>query len=388
MKSRPTTGWVLYDLANTVFALGVIGLYFPAFLHASGGRDGALALAEAGAGIAVIFLAPWIGGITDRSGRRLPWLAVTTGVAVVTTALLGSVPLFGSLLLLAVGLIGFNLGSALYDALLPSVSTVETRARISGMGVGIGYLGSFLGLGLGRFVLEVLDGDYRGVFVSLAGAFVLFAVPIFVWVKESPPVNRVERPVGLLAAWRAARSVPGMVRFLIGRFLYTDAINTLIGGFLALFVITELGLSTSAVNTLLTIAIAAAIAGGFLGGRLTEIWGPRRSLRLVLLLWAAAIIAGILAAVFDLPDLVWIVGVVGGVALGATWASDRVLMLELSPPDRVGEFYGLYAIMGRFATILGPLLWALIVDVLGLGRMVAMAALAGFVLAGWWVLRR
>lgn len=335
----------------------------------------------------MIFLAPWIGGITDRSGRRLPWLAVTTGVAVVTTALLGSVPLFGSLLLLAVGLIGFNLGSALYDALLPSVSTVETRARISGRGVGIGYLGSFLGLGLGRFVLEVLDGDYRGVFVSLAGAFVLFAVPIFVWVKESPPVNRVERPVGLLAAWRAAQSVPGMVRFLIGRFLYTDAINTLIGGFLALFVITELGLSTSAVNTLLTIAIAAAIAGGFWGGRLTEIWGPRRSLRLMLLLWAAAIIAGILAAVFDLPDLVWIVGVVGGVALGATWASDRVLMLELSPPDRVGEFYGLYAIMGRFATIVGPLLWALIVDVLGLGRMVAMAALAGFVLAGWWVLR-
>ncbi|MCA1736417.1 MAG: MFS transporter, partial [Actinobacteria bacterium] len=246
MKSRPTTGWVLYDLANTVFALGVIGLYFPAFLHDSGGRDGALALAEAGAGIAVIFLAPWIGGITDRSGRRLPWLAITTGVAVVTTALLGSVPLFGSLLLLAVGLIGFNLGSALYDALLPSVSTFETRARISGMGVGIGYLGSFLGLGLGRFVLEVLDGDHRGVFVSLAGAFVLFAVPIFVWVKESPPVNRVERPVGLLAAWRAARSVSGMVRFLIGRFLYTDAINTLIGGFLALFVITELGLSTSA----------------------------------------------------------------------------------------------------------------------------------------------
>ncbi|MGI8518161.1 MAG: MFS transporter [Acidimicrobiia bacterium] len=388
LKSRPITGWVLYDLANTVFALGVIGLYFPAFLLDSGGRDGALALAEAGAGIAVIFLAPRIGGVTDRSGRRLPWLAVTTGIAVVTTAFLGSVPLFGSLLLLALGLVGFNLGSAIYDALLPSVSTVETRARISGRGVGIGYLGSFLGLGLGRFVLEVLDGNYRGVFVSLAAAFVLFAIPIFVWVKESPPVNRVERPLGLLAAWRAARSVPGMVRFLIGRFLYTDAINTLIGGFLALFVITELGLSTSAVNTLLAIAIAAAIAGGFLGGRLTEIWGPRRSLRLVLLLWTAAIIAGIVAAAFDVPDLVWIVGVLGGVALGATWASDRVLMLELSPPDRIGEFYGLYAIMGRFATILSPLLWALIVDVLGLGRLVAMAALAGFVLAGWWVLRR
>ena len=37
--------------------------------------------------------------------------------------------------------------------------------------------------------------------------------------------------------------MPGLKRFLIGRFLYTDSINTLIGGFLALFVISELGLS-------------------------------------------------------------------------------------------------------------------------------------------------
>lgn len=365
----------------------MIGLYFPAYLTESGGRDSALALAEAGAGIAVIFLAPWLGGITDRSGRRLPWLAVTTAVAVATTALLGFPPLFGSLLLLGLGLIGFNLGSALYDALLPAVSTAETRARISGLGVGIGYIGSFVGLGLGRLALDVFDRGYAIVFLLLATAFAFFAIPIFLWVKETQTPTPA-RPIGLLAAWRAARQVPGMVRFLVGRFLYTDAINTLIGGFLAIFVITELGLSTSAVNTLLAIAILAAIGGGLLGGRLTESFGARRTLRVVLLTWAFAIAGGIVAAGFDQPDLVWAVGVVGGLALGATWASDRVLMLELSPHDRLGEFYGLYAIMGRFATIVGPLLWALIVDVLGLSRSWAMAALAAFVLAGWWVLRR
>ena len=106
-----------------MFALGVVGLYFPAFLLESGGRDGALALAEAAAGVTVIFLAPWLGGLTDRLGRRLPWLALTTGIAVSTTAFLGTVPLLSSLVLLALGLVGFNLGSALYDALLPAVST-------------------------------------------------------------------------------------------------------------------------------------------------------------------------------------------------------------------------------------------------------------------------
>jgi UMF1 family MFS transporter len=57
-------------------------------------------------------------------------------------------------------------------------------------------------------------------------------------------------------------------------------------------------------------------------------------------------------------------------------------MYDLSPPERLGEFYGLYATVGRFATIVGPLVWALVVDVLRWGRPAAMVALALFVLAG------
>ncbi|MGH8959053.1 MAG: MFS transporter, partial [Acidimicrobiia bacterium] len=176
---------------------------------------------------------------------------------------------------------------------------------------------------------------------------------------------------------------PGLTRFLVGRFLYTDAINTLIGGFLALFVISELGLSPDEVNTLLAIAIVAAIGGGLLGGTAANRLGARRSLRTTLLVWTTAILLGSLAAVFDVSSLIWIVGVMGGLALGATWASDRVLMYELSPPERLGEFYGLYATVGRFATIIGPLVWALIVDVFRWGRPAAMTALAAFVLGGW-----
>ncbi|MGH8927596.1 MAG: MFS transporter, partial [Acidimicrobiia bacterium] len=243
---------------------------------------------------------------------------------------------------------------------------------------------------LGLVAFELLDAGYPATFRLLAAGFAIFSIPIFRWVREqSVPSGRGSANpfASLISAWRRAARTPRVVRFLIGRFLYTDAINTLIGGFLAIFVLTELDLSTRAVNNLLAIAILAAIGGGLGGGALTRRLGARRALRAVLLIWVAALAIGALSAALRLTGLIWIVGLVGGFALGATWATDRVLMLELSPPEHVGEFYGLYATVGRFATILGPLVWAAVVDGLDWGRRAALLVLAGFILTGWWVVR-
>ena len=370
----------------------MVGLYIPSWLHESGLPDSALAITEAAAGAVVMVLAPWIGARTDRTARRLPTLAATTVIALLATAGLASFSPTITLVLLGISLIGVNSGSAVYDSLLPSVSEPATRARTSGLGVGIGYLGSFVGLGLGLLAFEVLDAGYVTTFRLLAAGFALFSIPIFLWVREHPRPALPSAPINplrsLVAAWRKAARTPGVVRFLLGRFLYTDAINTLIGGFLAIFVLTELGLSTRDVNLLLGVAITAAIGGGLGGGRLTTLLGARTALRAVLLLWVLALLLGALAAAVQLTWMIWVVGILGGFALGATWTADRVLMLDLSPPQNVGEFYGLYATVGRFATILGPLVWALVVDLLGWGRTSALLILAGFILGGWWVVRK
>ena len=123
--------WVVYDLANTIFALGVIGRYFPEWLISVGQPDSALALVEAGAGALVIFLAPWAGARSDVRGARVPTLAVTTVLCVAATALLASGPVSLSLALLGLALVAFNVGSVVYDALLVDVSTPANRGRIS-----------------------------------------------------------------------------------------------------------------------------------------------------------------------------------------------------------------------------------------------------------------
>lgn len=389
-----TTSWIVYDLANTIFALGVVGLYFSDWLLSEGQPDSALATVQVAAAIVVVFLAPWVGARSDASGRRVPALVITTIFAVAATSLLASGPVWMTLVLLWVAIVSVNTGSVVYDALLVDVSSEHDRGRISGIGVGVGYIGSFIGLGLGVLALDVLDWGYTGAFRLIAVAFLIFAIPAFLFVKERPGVSPENPPTlgsivhRLVTSWRKAGDYDGVVPFLIGRFFYTDAINTLIGGFLALFVIDELGLDRGFFNILMGIAITAAVVGGLISGRFIERHGPLRVLRFVLVMWMAAMAAGIVASVSGVTGFAWVIGPVGGLALGATWASDRVVMVRVSPPRHLGEFYGLYATVGRFATILGPLVWALIVDVAGLGRNVALGALLGFVVIGWLILAR
>lgn len=388
------TSWVVYDLANTIFALGVVGVYFSDWLVSRDLPDSALSLVQVGAAAIVVFLAPWVGARSDVKGTRVPALRTTTLIAVAATAMLATGPVALTLVMLWVAVIAVNTGSVVYDALLVDVSTQATRGRISGLGVGVGYLGSFIGVGIGVVTLEVLAWTHAATFRVIALAFLAFAIPAFLFIDERggraddplPHIRDVARR--LIHSWRTATRYEGVTRFLVGRFFYTDAINTLIGGFLAIFVLQELELDRSFFTTLMIVAITAAIFGGLGAGWFIERFGPLRVLRLVLILWMVAMASGIAAAVTGLTDLAWIIGPLGGIALGATWASDRVVMTRVSPPRHLGEFYGLYATVGRFATIAGPLVWAIIVDGLGLGRNLALGALIFFVFTGWWILRK
>ena len=373
--------WLFFDLANTVYAFVIPGLYFSVWLVTEQGwTDQSLGFATSGAMVIVAILGPWVGARSDGSQGKKPMLLITTLICIVATFLLGTFDVNISVLFFIVSLIGFNLGSVVYDALLVSVSTPTNRGRISGMGVAFGYVGSLLGFGVAT-LLQNYGYSYVEIFRSVAVMFLIFSLPAFIFIKEKKVSNKkstikITESISLvIKSWKHSTQYPGLTRFLVGRFFYADAINTLISGLLAVYLVEEVGLSPSDSQNLLGLAIIISIIGGYVFGKAADIYGPRKLTLISLVCWMLSLSIAIIATEFDQLWLIYVTGVLGGFNIGGIFAVDRLFMTRLSPEKHLGEFYGLYSTVGRFATILGPLLWGFVVNTLGLGRNPAMGVL-------------
>ena len=396
-KLLAVSSWVLYDLANTIFSMNIVSLYFSLWIvNDMGGRDSDYALANSFSMFVVFLVAPFLGALSDQTPRRMPFLIATTLVCCLATFLLGITGIFIALLIFIVANVFYQSGLIFYDALLPVVSTPENRGRVGGIGVGVGYMGSFIGVIMGLIVLENNPDAKPLVFKLTAVLFLIFAVPCFLWVREQSRVGSVV--LGKQAAGRALKDLrqtfvrlgelPNLRRFLIGRVFYTDAANTFII-FMGIYLTNEVGFTESEVQIALMLGILGATLGGLSWGFVVDWIGPKPSLLMVIGLWSFVITLTFSIPLFGLaPVIFWAIAPLGGYSLGSTWAADRPLMLRLAPPQNIGQFYGLYAMVGRFAAIIGPLIWALIVNGLDWGRPAAVAAfLPMMVIAAWFILR-
>ena len=230
----------------------------------------------------------------------------------------------------------------------------------------------------GAMVIVALTGPWVG---ARSDGFLIFSLPTFFFVKEKKltsvksEIKLSESLVIVIKSWKHSRQYKGLTRFLVGRFFYADAINTLISGLLAVYLVEEAGLTPEDSQGILAIAIVVSIIGGYVFGRAADVYGPRILTLISLICWMVSLSLAIIATEFDQLWLIYVTGVLGGFNIGGIFAVDRVFMTRLSPEKHLGEFYGLYSTVGRFATILGPLLWGFIVNTLELGRNTAMFSL-------------
>ena len=378
IPTRAVVSWVLYDLANTIFSMGIVSMYFGLWVRDAVGKeraDSVLGMITAISMGIIFVLSPVLGAMTDRARRRMPFLVVSTIVCVFFTMLLARGGFYMTAVCFIIANIAYQAGLQFYDAMLPEVSHEGNRGKISGIGVGVGYLGSYIAVGLGLNAVFGSD-DKAFLFTMIAAFFLLFAIPCFLFVKERGNPN--PRPVFSLRLMRestrdtirtvrSGREYPGLVRFLVGRLFYTDAINTVITimGLYTVNVAESTGLTREQgeerAKIILLTAITFAVIGGFVWGWLVDRIGPKRTLNYVLYMWVGVFLLASAVGIFGLPlATLYVVACAAGVALGGIWSADRPFMLRLTPPSRIGEFYGLYGMMGRFSSITGPLIWAFV----------------------------
>lgn len=363
---RRVLAWALFDLANTFFAVAMLSFYFPLWIvEGRGGKELYFSAALAASMVCVALLMPFCGAVSDVSEERMRFLRWTTYGCVAATALVGATQHMGAALaLFGVANVCYQLGTVFYDALLWRVAPPGRLGQTSGIGASFGYLGSALGLlMLWPFVRA---GGYQAAFVPSAALFLLFALPSFLLIREAPRRGAVVpwRETARLAAMRlamtvrSARSLDGLWRYFWAAFFSLNAINTVLV-FMGIYAKKVIGFTEAQMIPFFVFSQMFAVAGSLVFGQMIPRWGAKRTLGWIWAGWMAAL--ALLAASPASARWLWVAGPLIGFCLGSTWATSRVLIMELSPKDQLAEMFGLAGLFARASSIIGPLLWGLLV---------------------------
>ncbi len=368
-------GWIFYDFANTIFSMNIVTYFFASWLinelHL---EDIYFSLAYSASMLAVAVTMPALGRRADQQGTRRDGLLLFTLLCVLCTeliALTSLLHLFSPALIIVI-LVCFAAanyfyegGLTYYNALLTEVSTPANVGKISGIGTGVGYAGSLIGLLLvfPLSTLTIWPGVSGSVYTFLPTAllFAICSIPTFLWVREktvSLSVVSKREPLarGLVTSLRETRNYPGLLRFMIGNFLIADAVNTVVL-YMSVYSESVIGFVDADKLMLFAVSTSVALVGSILFGYITD-W--IRS-KYALMITAAGWVVCLLAAVFvSSKAAFFVIGGFVGIFLGAVWTTSRPLLNTLAPPEKLGQFYGVLSLCSKAAAVVGPLIWGLV----------------------------
>ena len=366
VKIREVWAWSMYDFANSAYTTVVITAVFSAYFvsvvagnapWATFAWTAALSLSYA----VILFAGPLIGAWADAHGAKKRLLFLTTIGCVLFTGLLyfagpGAVAL--SLTLLIASNFFFGAGENVIAAFLPELADSRAMGRVSGWGWSFGYLGGLVALGLCLFYINASEGKPASEFVPVtmlitAAFFAAAAIPTFLWLRErAVPQPRMENPWRRVAETirNSARYVD-LRRFLVCLLFYQAGITAVVS-LAAIYAEQAMKFSTQQTILLILVVNITAAIGAFGFGYLQDAVGHVRAVAITLVGW----IVMVLLAGFSTTSLTfWLAANLAGLCMGSAQAAGRALVGYLSPPARLAEFFGLWGLAVKAASIFGPL---------------------------------
>lgn len=410
--SRPELrGWVAYDWANSAFMTSIVQVFQVYF--ASVAAQG-LTKAESGAhfyaatafaALIVALIGPFVGALADFSGTRKRILGLFVGIGVIATfgiSFVGPGDWRSGLFWYGLANVGIAVSFILYDSLLPHVAKPEEIDLVSSAGYAFGYLSGGLVLALNLLWIANpqawgfadAGSATRASFAFAAVWWAVFSIPLFRNVPEPPasgngngerrsPMKAFAATIdSLRATFRDLRRYREAFMMMIAFLVYNDGVNTVIK--VGATYGTEIGIPQA---RLLQAILAVQFIGlpcAYFYSRMSSKIGTRAAIYIALATYFVICVVGYLMTetwhFFVLAALI-------GTAQGGAQALSRSLFASLIPKEKSSEFFGFYGIGERFAGIMGPALFWLMVTVTGSSRG-AILGLAVFFAVGAWLLSR
>lgn len=408
-SGRPVVAWALWDCGATGLNAIVLTFVFSVYLTGTVGVDEPGGTSPASwlgraltiSGLTVALLAPLTGALVGEARRRRAALTALTGLAAAFTVAMVFIRddpryLAPGLVLLAVTAACSDLATVPYNAMLRQLYTPETAGKVSGMGLGAGYLGSvalllivYLGFIRGEgdrrglLQLPVADGiNVRAAMVVAAVWLLLFGLPLLLTAPRTGPshdqtpdaVNGVwagyrRMWTDLRGEWRRDRNV---VYFLIVSAVFRDGLAGVFA-FGAVLGVSVYGISSADVLIFGVVASTVAALGAVIGGRLDDRVGAKP---VIVGSLAAMIAVGLTMMALSGPLTFWVCGLLLCLFVGPTQSASRTLLLRMTADGKEGVVFGLYTTTGRAVSFLAPWLFFVFVDLFDADR----AGLAGICL--------
>ena len=363
--------WVLYDVGNSAFTM-MVSTIFPIYFNSLAGSAGISDVnylaywgyATSVCTLIVALLGPTLGAVADTKNFKKIVFSVAMGVGVSGCILLG----FLSSWLWFLGIFvlaktGYSASLIFYDAMLTDVTEPDRMDSVSSHGYAWGYIGSCI-----PFVIclgIVLGGPSLGLDMQLC-MILAFLITALWWLMSSVPLLKSYKQkyysetgahVVRDSFKRLGKTFAELVKekhifvFLLAFFFYIDGVYTVID--MATAYGQALGLDSTGLLLALLVTQIVAFPSVLIFSRLVKKVRPETIITICI---AAYFCIAVYAYWLDTQFDFWLLAILVGMFQGTIQALSRSYFAKIIPAEKSGEFFGIYDICGKGASVIGTAL--------------------------------
>lgn len=407
--SKEEKSWVMFDWADSAYTMTVLSVVMSMyFIHVAdvSGVENATAYWGFASGFVTFvagLLAPILGTLSGYQGKKKILFNFFTFLGIAATAALSFVPYrmwWMLLIVFVISGIGFNACNKVYDAFLVDVSENKNMDRVSSLGFGMGYIGGALGfiLSIVALILSMMGviglsivAAYQIAFMVTAVWWLVFSIPMMKNVKQKIGVQKEDRYIrkSFIRIWTTLKEMSGdkrIVLFLIAFFLYSDGVGSIIR--MAVSLGADIGIDQMVLLAVLLVVQFVAFPCTIIYGKMSEKFGAKNviyfGIATYFIICMIALLMNPNREIEFLTMLFWLLAMLVGTAQGGIQALSRSYFGRIIPKEKSNEYFGIYNIFGRFASMIGTTLFGVVAVAtgqphLGIGIIVVLFLVAAII---------